>query len=155
MQTVDYVDLNRFMGDWYVIAIIPNFVEKDAVNGIESYSLREDGDVDIEYTFSRGELGKKVKRMTARAFIHDRKSNAEWRVRFFWPVKFPYLVIDLDDEYNYTAIGVPNRKYLWIMARTSSISDETYEAILERLQGKGYDIEKIRKMPQRWDMGSK
>ena len=150
MQTVDYVDLNRFMGDWYVIAIIPNFVEKDAVNGIESYSLREDGDVDIEYTFSRGELGNKVKRMTARAFIHDRKSNAEWRVRFFWPVKFPYLIIDLDPEYEYTVIGVPNRKYVWIMARMSIIPDETYKAILARLLEKGYDLDKIKKMPQRW-----
>ena len=43
MQTVDYVDLNRFMGDWYVIANIPTFIEKNATNAIESYELMDDG----------------------------------------------------------------------------------------------------------------
>ena len=28
LKTVDFVDLERFMGDWYVIANIPTFIEK-------------------------------------------------------------------------------------------------------------------------------
>ncbi len=43
MKTVDYVDLDRFMGDWYVIANIPTFLEKGAHNAVENYQLNEDG----------------------------------------------------------------------------------------------------------------
>ena len=41
MQTVDYVDLERFMGDWYVIANIPTFIEEGAHNAVESYQLEK------------------------------------------------------------------------------------------------------------------
>ena len=37
MPVVDYVDLDRFMGDWFVIATIPTFIEKDAFNPVETY----------------------------------------------------------------------------------------------------------------------
>ena len=50
-MTVNSVDINRFMGPWYVIAIIPNFMEKNAVNGIESYTLKENNKIAIEYKF--------------------------------------------------------------------------------------------------------
>ena len=43
LKTVDYVDLERFMGDWYVIANIPTFIEKGAVNAVESYELDSKG----------------------------------------------------------------------------------------------------------------
>ena len=35
IHTVEYVDLNRFMGDWYVIASIPTFIEKESFNAVE------------------------------------------------------------------------------------------------------------------------
>ena len=43
LKTVAHVDLPRFMGDWYVIANIPTFIEKGAHNAMESYRLDEDG----------------------------------------------------------------------------------------------------------------
>ncbi len=36
------VDLQRFMGDWYVIANIPTFLEKGAHNAVETYSMNND-----------------------------------------------------------------------------------------------------------------
>ena len=51
METVKYVDLNRFMGDWYVIANIPTFIEKEAVNAIESYKLNDKGQIETTFTF--------------------------------------------------------------------------------------------------------
>jgi apolipoprotein D and lipocalin family protein len=151
METVEYVDIDKFMGDWYVIGVIPNFIEKTAVNGIESYTRKSENEIGIQYTFSRGQLGEKVKRLTAKAEIFNSDSNAEWRVQFFWPVKFPYLIIELAEDYSYTVIGVPNRKYVWIMSRNSSMDEVLYDEILVRLQDIGYDISKIKKMPQNWD----
>jgi len=150
METVSKVDLEKFMGDWYVIAFIPNLIEKKAINGIESYERISEDEIRINYTFSRGKLGNKVKRLKAKAFIHNTKTNAEWRVQFFWPFKFPYLIIDLAADYNYTVIGVPNRKYVWIMSRDTFIEDNLYQQILAKLKNIGYDITKIKKMPQNW-----
>jgi len=35
METVPYVDLERFMGDWYVVANIPTTIEKGAHNAVD------------------------------------------------------------------------------------------------------------------------
>lgn len=151
MKTVNQVDLQRFMGSWYVIAIIPNFIEKNAVNGIESYKLNDNNSIDIEYRFHKNSPEGKQKVMHPKAWVYDKETNAEWRVQFFWPFKFPYLIIDLADDYRYTVIGVPNRKFVWIMSRTPEITDSDYEKILARLKKNGYEIEKIKKMPQIWE----
>lgn len=146
LETVDKVDINKFMGDWYVIGVIPNFIEKGAINGLESYKLNEKGNVEITYTLQKN--GKK-KNMSAKGFIQNKK-NTKWKVQFIWPIKFPYYVIDLEENYQYTVIGVPNRKYVWIMSREPQISDKTYNQILARLDKKGYDISKIKRMEQKY-----
>jgi len=146
METVKYVDINKFMGDWYVQGIIPNFIEKDATNGVESYQLKEDNVVQIQYTFQKNQ---KTKTMNAKAFIQD-DTNAFWKVQFLWPIKLPYLVIDLAEDYSYTVIGVPNKKYVWIMSRQPNMADSTYTAILDRLDKIGYDTTQIKRMEQNW-----
>jgi apolipoprotein D and lipocalin family protein len=40
LKTVASVDIQRFMGDWYVIANIPTSIEKEAYNAVESYPAR-------------------------------------------------------------------------------------------------------------------
>ena len=39
---VPYVDVPRFMGDWYVIAQIPTRLEREAYDSVETYTLRDD-----------------------------------------------------------------------------------------------------------------
>jgi len=51
MKTVEYVDIDKFMGDWYVIANIPTFIEKEASNAIESYKLDKEGNIATTFTF--------------------------------------------------------------------------------------------------------
>jgi apolipoprotein D and lipocalin family protein len=149
-MTVDYVDINRFMGPWYVIAILPNFMENKAVNGIETYTRKSDKQIDIEYSFNVNNPQGKKKIMHPKAWIYNTKTNSEWRVQFFWPLKFPYLIIDLADDYHYTVIGVPNKKFVWIMSRTPKLEATEYQMILDKLQKQGYDTVKIKKMPQIW-----
>lgn len=149
---VDYVDLERFMGDWYVISNIPTPFEKGAVNAIETYTWNEEKQiVDVAFTYRADSLNGKVKRMTQRGFIYNKETNSEWRVQPIWPLKLGYLIIDLAEDYSYTVVGVPNRKYLWVMARESSLSDSTYENILSRVAEQGYDLDAIQMVPQIWD----
>lgn len=148
---VEQVDLPRFMGDWYVVGILPNPIENKARNGIERYTLNADSTIAISYTFANHKHPEKITALTALAKVHDTSSNAEWRVQFFRPFWFPYLVIDLAPDYRYTVIGVPNRKFVWIMSRSSSIANADWELILDNLKTMGYNTKKIRRMPQIWE----
>ena len=148
IQTVDQVDLNRFMGDWYVIASIPTFIEKDVYNGIESYRLDEDGTVETTFTFNKGDFEGPVKTYRPRGFVRDTASNAVWGMQFIWPFKLEYRIIYLNDTYTQTVIGRTKRDYVWIMAREPSIPPDDYHGILQFIQSQGYDITKVRKVPQ-------
>jgi apolipoprotein D and lipocalin family protein len=148
IHTVEYVDLNRFMGDWYVIANIPTFIEKDAYNAIETYRLEDDGTVATTFRFNKGSLDGPIKKYHPRGFISDKKSNAVWGMQFVWPFKAEYRIIFLSGDYSKTVIGRSKRDYVWIMARKPAISDEEYKAILGFLQEQGYDPKKLQKVPQ-------
>ncbi len=150
MQTVDYVDLDRFMGDWYVIANIPTFLEKGAHNAIENYALNDDGTIATTFTFRDGSFDGKEKEYTPKGFIKDTTTNALWGMRFIWPIKADYRIVYLDEDYTLTVIGRQKRDFVWIMARTPSIPDEEYDRIIEFVGSIGYDLSKIEKVPQRW-----
>ena len=151
IHTVEFVDLNRFMGDWYVIANIPTFIEKDAYNAIESYRLEDDGTVATTFRFNKGGFDGPLKEYHPRGFIRDKSSNAVWGMQFIWPFKAEYRIVFLSDDYSKTVIGRSKRDYVWIMARTPEIPDEDYAAIVDFLQKQGYDTSKLQKVPQKKD----
>jgi apolipoprotein D and lipocalin family protein len=148
LRTVHHVDLNRYMGDWRVIANIPYFAERGLVDSVESYALRPDGRIDNWFSFRKGSFDAPQKKITALAWVHDPRTNAEWRVRFFGLITAHYLVLDLDPEYRWTVVGHPSRNYGWIMARSKSLPEGTYREILKRLEAQGYDPGRFVKVPQ-------
>ena len=150
METVDYVDLERFMGDWYVIANIPTFVEKGAHNAIESYALADNGTIDTTFVFRKDSFDGKQKRYNPRGFVKDTQTNALWGMQFIWPIKSDYRIVYLDDDYSQTIIGRQKRDFIWIMARTPTIPDQDYDRMIEFAASLGYDTSKIERVPQRW-----
>ncbi len=151
IRTVAHVDLARFMGDWYVIANIPTWIEKGAHNAVESYRLDSDGTVATTFTFRSGSFEGEQKRYTPRGFVLDRESNAVWGMQFVWPFEGDFRIVDLDADYTRTVIGREKRDYVWIMARTPTISEAEYDRILRMLAAEGYDVSRIERVPQRWD----
>jgi apolipoprotein D and lipocalin family protein len=148
------VDLERFMGAWYVVGsipvTIPFFSEEGAHNGVESYRLTEDGVIETTYTFRKGSFDGPEKRMTPKGWVYDHETNAEWRMQFLWPFSAAYLIVYLDEEYQRTIIGVPSRKYVWILSRDPELSDAEYQGLLDHVARAGYDREKVQRIPQRW-----
>jgi apolipoprotein D and lipocalin family protein len=144
------VDLQRFMGDWYVIANIPTFIEKGAHNAIESYRLADDGTIETTFTFRADSFDGEAKRYNPRGFVFDRESNAVWGMQFIWPIKSDFRIVYLTPDYSQTVIGREARDYVWIMARTPSIPEQDYRRILSFLAAQGYDVSRIQKVPQRW-----
>jgi len=150
IKPVDRVDLNRFMGDWYVIATIPTWFEKGAYNAVETYSLQADGRVATSFRFRKGSYDGPVKTIHSTGFVKEHSGNAVWGVQVFWPFKAQYIVAYLKDDYSQTIIARDARDYTWIMARTPTIPQAEYESLLARVKAMGYPLSKIRKVPQTW-----
>jgi apolipoprotein D and lipocalin family protein len=147
MATVDKVDLPRFMGDWYVIANIPTFLEQGAHNPVESYALNADVTIATTFMFNADSFEGEKKIYHPKGFIRNTESNAEWGMQFIWPVKADYRIVYLDDDYQYTVIGRNSRDYVWIMARNAQIPDQTYAELRDFVIDLGYDPELLQKAP--------
>jgi len=154
IETVEKVDIDRFMGDWYVIANIPTFIETDAYNAIESYAMNEDGTIATTFTFRDGAPNGELKTYRPTGFIVDEQSNALWGMQFIWPFKAEFRIIYLDDEYQTTIIGRSKRDYVWLMSRQPEIEDNRYSSLLAFMESQGYDISKVQKVPQIWPSSS-
>ena len=150
LATVDYVDLDRFMGDWYVIANIPTFLEKGAHNAVETYELDADGNIQTTFVFRKDDFDGKRKEYNPKGFVRNRETNAEWGMRFIWPIKADYRIVYLTEDYSQTVIARNKRDFVWIMARTPEIPAADYERIIGLVADMGYDISKVQKVPQRW-----
>lgn len=148
IAVVPQVDLPRFMGDWYVIAHIPTFIEKNAYDAVERYDLRPDGTIATTFTFRQGGFDGEPKRYTPTGFVRD-ATHARWGMQFVWPIKAEFLIAYLDPGYTQTVIARSARDYVWIMARTPTIPEEDFQRHVERLRAWGYDTAKLRRVPHR------
>ncbi len=148
LQAVEHLDLPRFMGDWWVIAHIPYWLERDTFDSKDTYRLREDGKIDNIFSFRQGAFDGPEKVMNGIAWVVDKESKAEWRVQFLWPISLPYYVIYLDPDYRFMAVGHPSRSYGWIMARDKQMTDADYAAVVKAMVAQGYEASSLRKVPQ-------
>ncbi len=145
---VRHVDVGRYMGDWYVIAAIPTYFERHAYDAVESYALRPDGRVQTTFRYRAGSADGELKTMHATGFVHNDSGNAIWGMQFVWPIKAEYIIAWLDPDYRMVIVARNKRDYVWIMVRTPTIPQEQYDLLVARVSAMGYDIRKLRKVPQ-------
>lgn len=150
IETVPEVDLERFMGDWYVLAHLPVGVERDAHNAVESYRLGRGGRIETTYAFRRGGFEGPLKVLTPVGFVRDRESRAVWGMQFVWPFRAEFRIAHLDADYGETIIARTRRDYVWIMAREPQLPPGRLEALEAEAVRMGYPAEAIRRVPQRW-----
>lgn len=137
LETVPSVDVKRYAGKWYEIASFPFYWQKGCSCTTAEYEVLENGVLKVTNTcIKEGDVDQSV----GKAFVVEGSNNAKLLVQFFWPFKGDYWVIDLAPDYSYAVVGVPSRKYCWILSRTTVMSDETYAGIVERVKAKGFDV---------------
>lgn len=147
LEVVERVDLNRYAGKWFEIARYPNRFQKDcATDTTATYTLRKDGKIEVVNSCLRKDDKLKTARGTAK--VVDSRTNAKLKVTFFWPFYGDYWIIDLDPEYRYAVVGDPGRKYLWILSRTPTLDEQTYQQVLRNVRTAGYDPDRLTKTPQ-------
>jgi apolipoprotein D and lipocalin family protein len=140
LEVVKSVDLNRYIGVWYEIAHLPFKYQRGCSATTATYLLRADGRIDVLNRCMKGDKESKAKGV---AWIVDSSTNARLKVRFFWPFSGDYWIIDLGKNYEYAVVGVPNRKYLWILSRTPRMDQSLLEEIKGRAAQQGFDVSRL------------
>ncbi len=144
LQTVPFVDLNKYAGKWYEIASYPQRFQKGCHCTTAEYTLSDKGYVLVENKCNKNSVTGKISSIKGKAFVEKNSGNAKLKVQFFWPFTGKYWIIDLADDYSYAVVSHPNKKYLWILSRTSNMEETIYQQIIFRLKEKGFDLSKIK-----------
>jgi len=143
IQPVDNFDLDRYLGTWYEIARLDHRFERGLSQVSATYSKRSDGGVDV---INRGfnSQANKWKEAKGRAYFIGEPDVARLKVTFFWPFYGGYNVIELDQEnYSYALICGPNKKYLWILARTKELDASIKEALISKAKALGFNTSEL------------
>ena len=137
------------MGTWYVQGYSPTFLDKDAYDATETYELSEDGKILTTYRFRKGSHEGGWKTMKPKGWVYDKKSNANWRMRFFGIFTSPYYILYVSPDYSETVVGHPSRDLAWVMGRSPVMSDGAYDRLLGELTRRDYDLEEFVRVPHK------
>jgi len=144
LTTVRTVDLQRYTGTWYELASYPQFFEKGCSYVKATYTAKK-GYIEV---FNQSIKNKKANNIKGKAFVVDHSGNAKLKVQFFWPFKGNYWIIDLAGDYSWAIVSDPKRSTLWILSRTPTMDNGLYNSLIAKLEGKGFNKDKIVKMVQ-------
>jgi apolipoprotein D and lipocalin family protein len=148
LATVQSVDLDRYMGRWHVIAYTPNFFEDGKVATSDNYVKHPDGTMDADYVFRRKNFDAPEKTWHGKAWVTNTHTNAEWKVRLFWPFTSDYLILELDANYRWAVVAANGGKLVWVLSRERTLRDATYTDLLKRIDARGLDSSRLARVPQ-------
>lgn len=139
IESVPYVDLEKFMGVWHEIGRYSHWFEKDADQVIIEYKKCDD------YIEVANQFIKKDKKeyLIGKAYILPNCGNSKLKLQLRWPFRGDYWIIDVDQDYTWVVISNPRRTRLWILYRQSYIDDKTLRFILCRLINRGFNSAQI------------
>jgi len=142
------IDLQRFMGTWYVIGRVPNPVERGHVASVNEYSLRGDQKVSITYRYRDGS-SQPLQELTVRATVDEKSGNHNWRTWFYKVVPTHTRVLEVAPDYSWAMLGYPGREMAWIFARQPDMDKELYKELATRLRDQyGVNTDKLKRVPQ-------
>lgn len=157
LQAVKNCETAKFMGTWFVIGVKPTAVETKNSNAVERYTWLENKkhDIDIDFQFNKGEpITSKLSSLPQKGWVDndDKTNSGRWKVSPVWPLKLPYLIIDVDvQDYKYAVIGYPSRAYAWLLYRHPQMPQDLYDRLTKELvEVHGYNLDGWRKVPQKW-----
>jgi apolipoprotein D and lipocalin family protein len=143
LQTVAHVELSRYLGTWYEIASFPQIFQRGCTATTATYTLHDDGDIEVFNRCRKGALDGEEMSASGLARVVDPATNAKLEVSFFRPFWGDYWIIDLSEDYSHAVVGHPGRDYLWILSRTPTMDEPTYQGLLDRLAARGYDTTRL------------
>ena len=149
LQVQAQVDLDKFMGRWYVIANIPYRAEAGKVGTYVEYRPRTDGRMDDLYFVRKKNFDNKLEQWSGVAWVVDKQSKARWLAQFIWPFKFDYLILATAPDYSWAIVGHPSRDLAWVFAREATMAEPLYQQQLSKLASMGCDVKRVLRVPQK------
>jgi apolipoprotein D and lipocalin family protein len=146
LEVVPHVDLAKYLGKWYEIAHLPAKFQEGCSETTATYTLSEDGKISVLNECKRN---GKIKQAKGKAKVVDKATGAKLKVTFFWPFYGDYWIIKLGENYDYSVVGTPNRKYLWILSRTPNMDSKLFSELTEFAKSKGFDVNRLIMTSQR------
>jgi apolipoprotein D and lipocalin family protein len=151
-ETVDFVDVERYMGKWYEIAKFPVIFERGLVGVTAEYTLLDGGKVRVVNQGFKRDFDGDLSRVEGTATVADPATNAKLTVQF-GPIPFSlfgpnYWIIDLGEDYEYAVVSDRCRSTLWILSRTPQMDSQRYDEIVSWLTQTGFDTGRLELMPQ-------
>ena len=144
--TISDFDLNRYLGEWYEIARFPHSFEKDLVGVTATYSLKENGKIEVLNQGYKKSFDRELKKAYGKA--KTTSEPGKLKVAFFLFFYADYNILELDPDYKWVLIGSSTPNYLWILSRTPQMDKELYAKITSMAKERGYDISKLIVVPQ-------
>ena len=140
-ETIDELDVQRYMGKWYEIARFENKFEKGITKATATYTLQSNGHIRVE---NAGYRNGALKKAIGRAKQPDKAEPGKLKVAFFLWFYADYYILELDRKnYNYALVGSNSDDYLWILSRTPQLPKETQDQLLQDAARRGYAIDKL------------
>ncbi|MBN1302210.1 MAG: lipocalin family protein [Melioribacteraceae bacterium] len=144
LDVVKSVNISRYLGKWYEIARLPNSFQEDCYCATAEYKLIDSLTLSVRNECREDSISGETDYAEGEAFVVEGSNNAKLKVQFFWPFKGDYWIIELDEtNYSYAVVGTPSRKYLWILAREPKMQKEMYDALIDRIAKKGFDVDNL------------
>jgi apolipoprotein D and lipocalin family protein len=143
LTAVDGFDVNRYLGTWYEVARLDHRFERGLENISATYTLRDDGGIDVLNKGWDTEDGE-WHEARGKAYFVEQPDKGRLKVSFFGPFYGGYNIIELDKkDYAYSMITGPDRSYFWILSRTKQLPDATLQALIDRAGRLGFATDKL------------
>lgn len=147
---VKKLDIQKYLGTWYEIARFDHSFERGLVGVTAHYSLRPDGKIKVVNSGYKNSLDGEFRSAEGKAKIPDPvNAPAKLKVSFFWIFYADYIVMELDEDYQWAVVGSKSDKYLWILSRTPQLDKVVYDDLLERIEKRGYDVSALIEVEQK------
>jgi apolipoprotein D and lipocalin family protein len=149
LPTVATLDLQRYVGHWYEIARMPSWFQRKCVGQAEAhYTARPDDRFTVHN--SCGTANGEVTQAEGVGESFSPEHPGRLRVSFTpqWVRSIgigwgDYWVIALDNDYRWSLVGTPDRKYLWILARTRTLDAQTLEKLTGQARKLGFPVDSL------------
>lgn len=152
LQAVEFVDLDKYLGDWYEIARFPFSIQDGCFGSQANYSKKNDGNISIINKCNMGAFDGQENVAEGKAWVVDKKYQAKLKISFnFFMGLFgggDYWITHLAPDYSYSVVSEPQGRYLWILSRTKKMDEDLYSEIVQKLKNDGYQVEYLQKTPQ-------
>lgn len=148
LRPADEIDLTCFVGPWRVIACMDNTMEHEMVDAVETYTLREDGDIEVHSRWREKSFGAEEQSHESVCEIGEASNNAQWRTRLFPLLKTSFTILAVHPQYEWAAMAHPSRKFGWVLSRARAMDARTYRQVLGVFEHQGFNIQSFIKIPQ-------